>query len=1197
MEESFKAQVHLSQKINAVYTIFKSRAPEKQTKGAAQAQVQRLEEYFNTFNKHHEKILNMKNVDYNHEYFQSSLLADTEDYYYDNKGSFNDFFIELDQANTANQALNNSSVTRESFSKAHKHLPQITIPTFSGKHADWENFRDLFKSIIHMNESLSPVDKFFYLRTNVSNKALEIVKRYKLTIANYELAWNDLTAYYENTRRLVHTYLAELFSVKPMKGETSSALSKLMKDINSPIDSLRTLGRPTDQWSDIIVYLVTSRFEENTLKDWQRSLADSVDPPTVEQLKKFTESHLVYLEALESGAKGAAIGTQSVQKKTLTSNSHQSNTQNEEITTHKKACFFCSQEHFIAYCDKFKALSEPERSKFIRNKQLCYNCLGRHATKSCHSQRTCFHCKGRHHTLLHRKFNKNKNQPSTEAQVMVSKDQSVVGRDLGISMPKVESHSDEASKSRVQINPTCSVPDNNVIAQTSMLSHSCDISLSGGVLLATALVKVQGDSGIELLVRALIDPCSQASFISGSLCQRLKLKVQKVDVPIKGTGGVLLSTVTKSAEVIIKSRLNSDFTCKVDALILSKVSSYKPPSMKTSLVLPHLEGLVLADPQYMDKNHIDMLLGASVYSRIVLGTVIKGKVNEPIATSSALGWLLSGDTPSSGTPNSSSLIALHISQDYNLDQLLQRFWLQEEVPVVSLYTKDEQKCDDHFVRTHTRDQKGRYVLRLPFKDVENLQAIDLRQSFYPSQRMLLKMEKGFISDPKLKNTYHHFLQEYEELGHMSRLSSDEMNYNLNRFYLPHHGVWKEKSSTTKLRTVFNGSLKLSSGLSLNDLLHSGPNLLPNLADLIINWRNYKFVFLADIEKMFRQILIHPDDQHYQSILWRFDPSEPIHTYKLNTVTYGLVCSPFLANRTIKQLAVDHMFEHPWGAEVLRTEIYMDDVLSGGHTISEALKKQKSTRDLLALGGFPLRKWLSNHLELLKDISSESLAVDPKSFSDSNLDISVLGLSWHPIEDTFYFNLRDMETPPELTKRTVLSRIARLFDPLGWLAPVVIKAKIIMQLLWQEKKGWDDEIDAEYQIMWNKWENELSQINQFKLPRWNSYNPQAEIVEIHGFADASKMAYGASLYLRVVDGDQVFVTLLLAKSKVAPLKGLTIPRLELAAAHLLTKLAKHYLKITTLNISSTHLWSDSTDVLQWLKGHPSRWRPVGGKQEF
>ena len=156
-----------------------------------------------------------------------------------------------------------------------------------------------------------------------------------------------------------------------------------------------------------------------------------------------------------------------------------------------------------------------------------------------------------------------------------------------------------------------------------MLSHSASMKPSG-LLLTSTLVKVQSDNDIELLVQALIDPCSLVSIISSSLCQRLKLKVEKVNIPIRGTGNVLLSTLTTSAKFCIKPRFDSDFACTVDGFVLPKVTTYAPPTMDSSLHKPHLEALTLADPQCMKKGQIELLLDVDVYLRIVERAIKKG---------------------------------------------------------------------------------------------------------------------------------------------------------------------------------------------------------------------------------------------------------------------------------------------------------------------------------------------------------------------------------------------------------------------------------------------------------------------------------------------------------------------------------------------------------------------------------------------
>ena len=288
------------------------------------------------------------------------------------------------------------------------------------------------------------------------------------------------------------------------------------------------------------------------------------------------------------------FGQSSTSKKSPPTNSHQTEQPGEQGSS---KCQICSADHSVFKCQLLKGKSDSERFAFIKSKDLCANCLFQHPTNSCRSQRRCHICKKKHHTLLHRKSNPVK--------------------------PEGNSTNQNSTKDKVEESQTESI---------THLTHPKVALSTGGVLLATALITVVGENGLEVQARALIDPCSQSSFVSGSLCQRHRLKSQKVHIPIRGTGGSIIATATKSSLITVKSRVYTEFSCTVEVLIIPKVSSYAPPSMVTSLKLPHLEGLRLADPQYMCAAHIDVLLGASVYSQIIEGSVVKGRADEPIAT-------------------------------------------------------------------------------------------------------------------------------------------------------------------------------------------------------------------------------------------------------------------------------------------------------------------------------------------------------------------------------------------------------------------------------------------------------------------------------------------------------------------------------------------------------------------------------------
>ncbi|XP_077275741.1 uncharacterized protein LOC143904736 [Temnothorax americanus] len=517
--------------------------------------------------------------------------------------------------------------------------------------------------------------------------------------------------------------------------------------------------------------------------------------------------------------------------------------------------------------------------------------------------------------------------------------------------------------------------------------------------------------------------------------------------------------------------------------------------------------------------------------------------------------------------------------------IVKRFWQQEELPggVLAL-TPEDRECENFFSLTHSRTADGRYMVRLPVVDP----LPDLKGTRSAALRALAHMERRFARDDKLKQLYVEFMRQYEKVGHMTPVAPEDKTKR-RVSYLPHHGVMREASTSTKLRVVFNGSTSLPSGDSLNKCLRVGPNLLPNLADVLLRWRRWRYVLATDMEKMYRQILFHPDDCDLQRIFWRYKITDEIQEYLLNTVTYGLTCAPFLAMRSVQQLAEDEKKLFPLAAIALLIDRYMNDVLSGADTLEEAQALRRQLSELCMAGGFPLRKWSANEESLLTDVPAEHrMQRELRSWRPQESH-ATLGLQWHPCLDSFSFATKT-SLVTSFTKRAVLSLTARLFDPLGWLAPVVVSAKILFQATWLRGLDWDDPLSETDALQWKTYQAELPLLEQIRVPRRIYPSARGLDVELHGFADASEKAYAAVVYLRAQAQDGSWlVTLLAAKTKVAPLKTVALPRLELDAAALLARLAAHTKVTLELPEAPLHLWSDAMVALGWIRGHPTRWK--------
>ena len=440
------------------------------------------------------------------------------------------------------------------------------------------------------------------------------------------------------------------------------------------------------------------------------------------------------------------------------------------------------------------------------------------------------------------------------------------------------------------------------------------------------------------------------------------------------------------------------------------------------------------------------------------------------------------------------------------------------------------------------------------------------------------------------------MDEYLQLGHMVKVEETHHG-SVQRCYLPHHPVVKEASTTTKVRVVFDASCKTSSGISLNDALLVGPVIQEDLRAIILRCRTKQIMLVADVEKMFRQITVDHADTPLQCILWRTAPTEEVATFELNTVTYGTKPAPFLATRTLTQLAMDEEGRFPLAARAAMEDTYMDDVITGSDEVDEALKLRVQLDEMMCSGGFHLRKWASNCPRILEGIPEENLAIHDSSGINLDPDPSVktLGLTWMTHSDTFrfQFNVPTLEPTGELSKRRVLSIIATLFDPLGLIGAVITTAKLFMQRLWTlsdengKRLDWDHPLPSTVGESWRKFHSQLPVLNEVRIDRCVIL-PGAASVEIHCFSDASEKAYGACLYIRSQDSEgRVAVRLLTSKSKVAPIQCQTIPRLELRGALLAAQLYEKVQQSIKISVPAC-FWTDSTCVLRWIKAVPTTW---------
>ncbi|GFT06515.1 integrase catalytic domain-containing protein [Trichonephila clavipes] len=412
-----------------------------------------------------------------------------------------------------------------------------------------------------------------------------------------------------------------------------------------------------------------------------------------------------------------------------------------------------------------------------------------------------------------------------------------------------------------------------------------------------------------------------------------------------------------------------------------------------------------------------MLLGAEVFYELMLPGQFKMEGSNVIFQNTVFGFVVSGSTSSDAKGKEHCGF---IQAADNLEHSIKKFWEIENVEADSVKTSELDICEDHFKNTHSRDDQRRYMGAMPLKEDPSC----LDESRQTAIWRLNSLWKRLSRDEEYLSLYEKFLQEYEDLGHVREIKADGSGVS---FYMPHHGVYLPKKSTTKLRTVFNASSPSTSGKSLNSIQFNGGLVQEDLFSIMVRFRKHKYAFTTDIEKMFRMINIHPEKTCLQRILWKKGIGEPIKTYELTTVPYGTVSAPYLATRTLKQLAMDEANNFPLAAPVLLSDCYMDDILSGSESIEKVIELQHQLIEMFKTAGMHLHKWCGNLPEITSNLQEYA-------FLESD-ETKALGIIWNPKGVKVCF----------VTSKSRVSLLKQIFIPRLELCGAVLAAKLMKKV--------------------------------------------------------------------------------------------------------------------------------------------------------
>lgn len=401
----------------------------------------------------------------------------------------------------------------------------------------------------------------------------------------------------------------------------------------------------------------------------------------------------------------------------------------------------------------------------------------------------------------------------------------------------------------------------------------------------------------------------------------------------------------------------------------------------------------------------------------------------------------------------------------------------------------------------------------------------------------------------------------------------------------------------KIRIVHDAAAK-SRGVSLNDHLLTGPDLLQSLPGVMMRFRRHPVAVSADIAEMFMQVRIRKEDRDALRYLWRGDRREGApKEYRMKSLIFGAASSPCTAIFAKNWNAKRHIAEHPEAVEAIVDNHYMDDYLDSFRDEVTASRTARLIRNIHKEACFELRKWVSNSWKVVQEIEPSQENIETVNLMNREQKEKILGLIWQPNTDELSFNLELARLPNDLvskrtpTRREALQIVMSLYDPLGLASPVTVRAKQILQDAWRLGNDWDKEFDEDLAKGWTSWLRHLDNLKTVRVPRCYPGFSDAASLQIHIFVDASEMAYATAAYWRVVTPDnQVHVTLIMAKARVAPLKLTSIPRLELQAAVMGTRVATTLIDIYRVTPDATVYWTDSKTVLTWIRRGPRQYKP-------
>ena len=1033
-------------------------------------------------------------------------------------------------------------------------LPKLEVRKFDGKVHEWQEFWDSFESAIHRNDMLENVDKFSYLRGLLVGPARSAIAGFALTSANYQAAVELLNKRYGKKEAIQRAYVNELLNVQPVYNERDAPRLRSLYDfLETKHRALQALGVDETTYSAIVVPSVLEKLPQ-TLRltitrgkdhhQWNlRDLLEGLEQE-VELREEYNDS------ARQKNSAG------DFRRKNNVATLYAGNTRKAAKETN---CAFCLGEHPHEDCRKVQDIEERKQLLFKYGR--CFKCLRKgHLSKDCSDRSvTCKHCNCKHHSAIC-----------------------------------------IASQGNLR---TTEIGTQGAQGGAELVGNSMHVGTGNSVALQTAQAQLAGKGRAR--IRVLFDSASHKSFVTSRAVESFGLRsVRREWLTVNTFGQRATGSNLRDVVEIDLTPVGGGKVMRIEAFVVPEISRVQNEHLEIARKdYPHLAQIWLSDVcKGSEQLEIDVLIGADYLWSFQTGKIVRGEVDEPVAVETELGWVLSGpltfkqpaDRPQEVNVNFVGRDSVSLE---SLEGNVQRLWDLETLGI-----KESDGVYEEFVDSIAFNG-NRYSVKLPWKEGQDSLPSNYELSLSRMKSQIRKLRK----EPDILQEYDSVKKEQLDSGVIEKVA--QLEETDRGHYIPHLAVIRREASTTKLRVVYDASAKAGKGgTSLNDCLHKGPSLNPLLFDILLRFREKRVALIGDIEKAFLNIEVDSADRDYLRFLWLEnvrDPCSRIAVYRFCRVVFGLNASPFLLNATLRHHISKFKDEDPEFVRKMIEGFYVDDLVTGDSNTSDTYTLYEKSKQRMASGGFKLRKWMTNDKVLRERIAqiesnaTESAIVTSEEESYAKFILGsgqaskscpkVLGLPWDCEKDVIQFSFEKLASKAldmHPTKRSLLSLLASIFDPLGIISPIIVCMKILFQELCCENFDWDSKLEGKVKKKWDEWIEDLSKIRGITISRCIWDHPKQEVLNcyLHGFGDASNKAYCAVVYLVYNTPVGVFVRMLTSRSRVAPLKALTIPRLELMSARILAQLMNTVMKAleTEVKLSGTRYWLDSKTALCWIR---------------